>query len=367
MMIVKEKRSFLRSISLLAMGCHDRSAAVSANSQCSAVTCFDKDFFAFGYAEFFEKYLNRCQAAKKEKVIPEANIPLQFREFFQSNATYKAVNISNRKLGAKTESYNLFQLEGELGGLIPFRGLVSKPKNLRGYCVLLHGMASSPERCFSLETDYMGGVARKLTDAGFAVWCPFIPQGGNFPSMVQAAVLLAGNGLSHHTMLCSLATCYQSIFRSVGLTSKELDNSTCSIYGVSIGASIALHTSLIDRNIKAIVCSGYLRNDNILKNDATYLDNLRAGAFYPDSMNPVFRDYEMPAIFKKIPKIPLFFEIGESDTYSSTKFGRDQAFRAAKQAFGAKENLVKLLVHAGGHEVDGDAAINWISGIGSKY
>lgn len=341
-------------------------AAISANSECSAATCFDKDFFAFGYAEFFKEYLKRCQTIKKGEMIPEINIPLRFRDLFQSNTTYKAVNISKRRLSPAIENYHLFRIDGELGGLIPFRGLVSKPKNPRGYCVLLHGMASTPERCFSLEADYMGGVARKLTDAGFAVWCPFIPQGVNFPSMIQAALLLAGNGLSHHTMSCSLATCYKSIFRSIGLTSRELDNSSYLIYGVSIGALISLHASLIDRSINAIICSGYLRDDNDLKNDVSYLDNLRVGAFYPNTMNPDFRGYEMPAIFKKIPKIPLFFEVGKSDKYSSIKLGRDQAFRAAKQAFGTKENLVNLLVHDGGHEVEGDAAINWVRNIGPQ-
>lgn len=39
--------------------------AVSAKSQCSAAACFDKDFFVFGYAEFFKEYRKRCQTVKK--------------------------------------------------------------------------------------------------------------------------------------------------------------------------------------------------------------------------------------------------------------------------------------------------------------
>ena len=354
------RRAFLKHLTAIGGFLLFSPASFGSDRPCSAANCFDTDFISFGYDGFFQKYLKYCNSANREKIITGISVPMVLRDLFQSFSLYKAVNISQDRLNAISDNYLLFQIEGELGGQIPFRGIVSRPKSPRGYCVLLHGMASTPERCFSLEKDYMGAIAHKLSEAGFAVWCPFLPQGGNFPSMIEAALMLSGNGLSHHAMLCSLAVCQNSVFSRIGLNPK----SSYAIFGASIGGLIALHTSLIDPNIYAIAISGYLRDDNLLKNDPAYLKSLRSGSFFPGNLNPAFIDYAMPSIFKRIPKIPIFFEVGNADAYSSVSLGRKKAYETARKAFGTKENLVKLEVHSGGHEVVGDTVIDWLVTVG---
>ena len=361
----KERRSFLLKLpiigtaALLVPSHH----LMGATYSCSPVKCFDTDFFSFGYRDFFENYYSHCKSASKLKIIPSIEIPSKFRDLFQSPNLYKASNVSSKAISIRHGEYNLFQIDGYLGSQIPFRGLISKPKVVRGTCVVLHGMASNPERCFdAVDRDYMGGIAHRLSEAGYAVWCPFIPQGGNYPSMVRAALYLSSNGLSHHAMLVSLATNHDSVFNSIGLKTHKFHF----VYGVSIGAMLAIHALLVDREIKAMVVSGYLRNDDALKSslvDSRFID---ADNFFPAEMNPAFFNYRMPEVFDLMPKIPTLFEVGNKDPYSLAELGRDATYDRAVKAFGNESSLLELTIHPGGHEVVGDAALKWIQGILNK-
>lgn len=356
MLFSGERRSFLKSLSVLGGTLLLARTSLSASSQ-FPVAYFDTDFYSFGYGDFFKKYLKSCRSANKESLIKGLKIPMQFKELFQSDFLYKAENISKRKIRSQSENYSLFWIEGELGGQILFRGFASYPQSVRNYCILLHGMASTPERCFSIDMDYMGGIGHKLSEAGFAVWCPFIPQCGNFPSMIEAALILSSNGLSHHSVLCSLATCYNDIFSHLGFDSSRGHV----VFGASIGALIALHTSLIDDSICGMVVSGYLRDDRLLNKETSHHEMAYSGNFFPENLNPAFMDYTMPSIFRKIPKIPICFEVGKNDNLSSVKLGRNRAYNAALKAFGARANLIELEVHFGGHEVVGGPVIDWLT------
>jgi hypothetical protein len=103
------------------------------------------------------------------KIIPSIEIPPEFRDLFQSPNLYEASNVSSKAIPIRHDKYNLFQIDGYLGSQIPFRGLISKPKFVRGTCVVLHGMASNPERCFDAVNPYdFSDYGIRFNDTTFA-------------------------------------------------------------------------------------------------------------------------------------------------------------------------------------------------------
>lgn len=313
---------------------------------------FESDYQIFGYSAFMSSLDSGIAAAPASPVATGLPIPAAHQRLFGTAALY-GVTQATTEAQWTIGTYKTRNVSGKLDGGLPFMGTLAVPDaNVKGVVILLHGIGSTPIRCFHYPvSDYMEGIGHKLAAAGYVVWCPFIPQDSGTKYMVRQALAMSYKDISHHTMNVSLAAAYSAVLASIGYAGP----SKLAVYGVSIGAMHALHASLILPPLTAMVVSGYLRNDELLL--PTVVNNAASGDIYPLALTPALGAYSMPRIFPKLPvSVPLFFEVGATDGYSTPALGRDTAFAAADQILDAT-----LGIHPGGHSSPGTDALPWLA------
>jgi hypothetical protein len=258
-----------------------------------------------------------------------------------------------------TDKLALHRLRFDLDCGLPVRGCAAVPSEApRGLVLLAHGMATTPERCFNLQSpDYMKAIGGRLCMAGFAVWCPFLPQAGNQPSQNNLAGMLSLEGISYHNAVCSALNLGPWVMRQ--FKSPELRSFR---YGMSFGSIVAGNLEAATGTLTPSVLSGYLRDEARLF-ESGWLENRMAKEFvtYLHEM-PHASKYFFPQLAQFLRPCPIYFEIGDQDGLSNKAFGLDEALaeiRAAYQEVGASD-AITLELFAGGHEVVGSKAIAWL-------
>lgn len=335
-----------RSLLALAAG-----ATVLGKTTKAMASMFESDCQIFGYGAYMTALETAIAAAPPSPPATGLPIPAVHQRLFGTSALYGVTQVATQTQWT-IGGYKTRNVTGMLDGGLPFMGTVAIPDaNIKGIVILLHGIGSTPIRCFHYPvSDYMEGIGHKLAAAGYVVWAPFIPQDGGTKALVRWGLEMSYKDISQHTMNVSLAAAYSAVLASVGYAGP----SKLAIYGVSIGAMHALHASLIFTP-DAMVISGYIRDDELLL--PTVINNATTANIYPLALTPAIGAYSMPRIFPKLPaQVPLFFEVGATDGYSTPALGRDTAFAAADLVLDAT-----LGIHPGGHSSPGTASLPWLA------
>jgi hypothetical protein len=260
----------------------------------------------------------------------------------------------------QTADFSLRKVEFTLDCGLPVHGCFAVPiKTPRGLAILAHGMGTTPERCFNLQfPDYMRGIGSRLCAAGFAVWCPFIPQAGNQTSQDSLAGMLSFAGISYHNAFCSALNLGPWVSRQLDLRDLRVVR-----YGMSWGSVILANLEAATGELIPTVLSGFLRNEVTLMESGwlqshvdlpflTYLHELPGAA-----------KYFFPQLAREMRPCRLYFEIGDKDGLSNNSFGRDETFANIQATYREVNavDAVTLEVFEGAHEVVGTKAIEWLA------
>ena len=330
------------------------------NTKCAA-DCFNQDWSQFGYDKYYDSLFDLSRSGGLSAVATGPVIRADISEAFGGDHLHDAVEGSLQSLSTdRTEGFTLHQLRFNLDCGVPVMGCAAMPLIApRGLVLLGHGMATTPARCFNVTSpDYMDAIGARLCAAGFAVWCPFLPQSGNQPSQDNLAGMLALTGISYHNVACSALNLGPWVFRQMKAPELRVVR-----YGMSWGSVIAGNLEAATGARTPSVLSGYLRDEAQLVKSGwvesrasqpflTYLHQL------PNAAN-----YFFPNLAKWVRPCSLYFEVGDHDGLSNNTFGRDQAFAKIQSAYREVDaaDAVTLRVFAGGHEAAGTEAISWLS------
>lgn len=159
-------------------------------------------------------------------------------------------------------------------------------------------------------------------------------------------------------MAISIALASLDVFHR--LEGAAVDKVYC--YGVSIGALIGFHASLLDWRVRALILSGYLRDDRSLIQQGVIESMIDQGEIYPTIFSPGASRYGLEVAIDIWKPRPLFIEVGLYDRMSGIDQGRDRVLQkivAAYQADGKAKNFDCHLFR-GGHEANGTGAISWL-------
>ena len=149
--------------------------------------CFDSDFDRFGYRKFY----NSIYELKENKLSGQVKtgptlLPHAHRLFYSKNLfNIDSDSLQLRKYSSSI-SHDIYLVNARLECGVPIRGLLSIDKAL--HLFILH-MALLLHLNVVLMgiTLYMNAIGERLSRTGFAVWCPFLPHGGNNPSLTSLA------------------------------------------------------------------------------------------------------------------------------------------------------------------------------------
>jgi hypothetical protein len=287
-------------------------------------------------------------------------VKLEIREAFGGDHLHGALADSLRLLSTnRTGDFTLHKVQFDLDCGFPVTGCAALPgRASSGLVLLAHGMATTPERCFNVQSpDYMQAIGARLCAAGFAVWCPFLPQAGNQPSQNNLAGMLSLGGISYHNAVCSALNLGPWVMRQIKVPELHVLR-----YGMSWGSVIAGNLEAATGTLSATVLSGYLRDEKQLVESGwlesqagqpllTYLHELPGAA-----------NYFFPRLARWVRPCPLYFEIGDQDVLNNNTFGLDEAFAKIKSVYREVDaaDAVTLQVFAGRHEVAGTKAIAWL-------
>jgi hypothetical protein len=327
--------------------------------KCTA-KCFSEDWLRYGYKQYYHSLFELARAGGLTAVANGTQIRTDIQYAFGGARLHDARPESFKTLAlSQTNDYSLRKVELVLDCGLPIHGCFAVPNaNPRGLAILAHGMGTTPERCFDLQSpDYMQGIGARLCAAGFAVWCPFMPQAGNQTSQDGLAGMLSFAGISYHNAFCSALNLGPWVLRQLGL----LDLGAVR-YGASWGSIMSANLEAATGEQMPTVLSGYLRNEaKLVESDwleshmdmpfLTYLHDL-----------PGAGKYFFPQVARMLRPCPLYFEIGDKDGLSNNDFGRDETFAAIRAIYRDIDaaDAVSLEVFEGGHEVVGTKAIAWL-------
>jgi hypothetical protein len=203
----------------------------------------------------------------------------------------------------------------------------------------------------------MRDIGTRLCAAGFAVWCPFIPQAGNEPSVDNLAGMLSFQGISYHNAFCSALNLGPWVLRQF-----DLRNLRAVRYGMSWGSVLSANLEAATGELIPTVLSGYLRNERMFL-ESTWLGantNL-AFATYLHEL-PDAAKYFFPQIARILRPCRLYFEVGDRDGISNVTYGRDEVFAGIQTAYREVNaaDAVTLEIFEGEHEISGTKAIAWL-------
>jgi hypothetical protein len=330
------------------------------DSKCAA-DCFSLDWKQFGYEEYYGSLFDLSRSDQLKPVATGPAIRTEIQEAFGGSNLHAARENSLDILQTERfENFTLHRLRFILDSRVPVIGCVAVPSGVpRGLVLLAHGMQTTPERCFNRTSpDYMCAIGARLCDAGFAVWCPFMPQAGNAPSQGNLAGMLALDGISYHNIICSSLNLGPWVLSQMHRPDLRVVR-----YGVSWGSVVAATLEAATSARAPSVLSGYLRDEGQLVS-SEWIEDRASQPFLtylhllPNSVN-----YFFPNLAKLLRPCPLYFEVGSCDTLNSNAFGRDDAFAKIRSAYREVQaaDAIAFEVFEGGHEVAGTEAIKWLS------
>jgi hypothetical protein len=330
------------------------------NSKCGS-DCFSQDWSRFEYDKYYHSLFDLSRSDMLSAAAGGPVIRAEMRDAFGGDRLHAAREGSLQTLSSDgIEDFTLHRLRFNLDCGVPVTGCFAAPRAApRGLALLAHGMETTPERCFNVESpDYMEAIGARLCAAGFAVWCPFLPQSGNEPSQDNLAGMFSLAGVSYHNVVCSALNLGSWVARQIKLPETGVVR-----YGMSWGSIIACNLEAATGALRPSVLSGYLRDEERLVRSGwlesrvsepflTYLHQLPGAA-----------NYFFPGVAKLVRPCRLYFEIGDQDGFSNNAFGRDETYAKIQSAYREVNaaDAVTLRVFAGGHEVAGTEAIGWLS------
>jgi hypothetical protein len=329
------------------------------NGKCAS-DCFSEDWSRFEYDKYYHSLFELSRSDKLTDVATGPMIRAEIREAFGGNHLHGALADSLQILSTnKTVDFALHKLRFDLDCGLPVSGCAAVPREAPcGLVLLAHGMGTTPERCFNVKSpDYMRAIGARLCSAGFAVWCPFLPQGGNQPSQNNLAGMLSLEGLSYHNAVCSALNLGPWVMGQIKMPELRVFR-----YGMSWGSVIAGNLEAATGALNPTVLSGYLRDEEQLV-ESGWLES-RAGQPFLTYLHqlPGAANYFFPRLARLVRPCPLYFEIGDQDGLSNNAFGLDETFAKIQSAYREVDaaGAVTLQIFAGGHEVAGTNAIAWL-------
>ncbi len=294
--------------------------------------------------------------------IADGKILQDFREAWGIEGRYAIdwLSLSSQPVSQPTDGIVITRVKFDMDCGFPVMALIGKGvRPSKGIVLLLHGMGTTPERTLGLgEADYMRHIGRRLIEQGYTVICPFFPHAGNMKSIAKIGALLAAYGVGFHGLAISIALASLDVL--LRLEGSEVVNVYC--YGVSIGALIGLHTSLLDRRLKALILSGFLRDDRALIQQGVIESMIDQGEIYPTTFTARASRYGLEKALNIWTPRPLFIEVGLGDQMSGVAQGRDRVLQRIQGVYAAKKEEKKLgyTIFNGAHEAHGVEAINWL-------
>ncbi|WP_152555770.1 hypothetical protein [Ferriphaselus sp. R-1] len=329
--------------------------------------CFDNDFNVLGYRAYIDSLFVYARQKRFREVAPTGSLlqPEAHLLFGNKDRLY-AINKST----LVTENlpvrggWQLKRVTVELECGVPIRGCLSLPVGKpKGLILLGHGSSTTPEHCFNSEVpDYMNAIGARLTEAGFAVWCSFVPHAGNQPSVYNMMALFASQGIAFHHVIISSLNAGIDVFTSlVGAKPKAVGQ-----YGVSGGVYLTLHLlAARGESWPTVLCGDFVDDTEYLVSRDMSLNYGKLMPGYLWMMNGI-RPFLIPNIASLTYRAPLYFEVGVEDhgllpNPLETMYmqGLINKFRAKYREKGSPAALI-LGTFKGGHEVEGIEATAWL-------
>jgi hypothetical protein len=206
--------------------------------------------------------------------------------------------------------------------------------------------------------DYMRSIGTRLCAAGFAVWCPFMPQAGNQTSQDSLAGMLSFAGISYHNAFCSALNLGPWVSRQLDLREPRVVR-----YGMSWGSILSANLEAATGERIPTVLSGYLRNEVTLMESGWLQAHVNLS--FPTYLHelPGAAKYFFPQLARELRPCRLYFEIGNKDGLSNNSFGRDEAFASIQALYREVDaaDAITLEVFEGEHEVAGTKAVAWLA------
>ncbi len=328
-------------------------------NNCTA-KCFSEDWSRYGYEKYYYSLFEIARAGGLTPVAGGPEIRNEIREAFGGARLHDA-RPESLKIRAVDQiaDVSLRKVELTLDCGLPVHGCFAVPRQSpRGLAILAHGMGTTPERCFNVQfPDYMRSIGTRLCAAGFAVWCPFMPQAGNQTSQDSLAGMLSFAGISYHNAFCSTLNLGPWVARQL-----ELRDLGVVRYGMSWGSVLSANLEAATGERIPTVLSGYLR-DEVMLMESGWLQS-RANQPFPTYLHelPGAARYFFPQLARELRPCRLYFEIGDKDGLSNNDFGRDETFANIQAMYREIDaaDAVTLEVFDGEHEVAGTKAIAWL-------
>ncbi len=329
------------------------------SSECST-HCFQEDWTRFEYSNFYHELFELSRSHKLANVATGPAIKAEIREAFGGDRLHDALDGSLQTLSrSRTEGFALHKLRFDLDCGLPVLGCAAVPRATpRGLVLLAHGMGTTPERCFNVQfPDYMKAIGARLCAAGFAVWCPFLPQAGNQPSQNNLAGMLSLAGISYHNAVCSALNLGPWAMRQINVPELRAFR-----YGMSWGSVVAGNLEAATGALTPTVLSGYLRDEERLL-ESDWLER-RMGQQFVSYLHeiPNASEFFFPRLARLVRPCRIYFEVGEQDGLNNNAFGLDEVFAKVQAAYREIDasNAVTMEPFAGSHEVAGSKAIAWL-------
>lgn len=299
---------------------------------------FQHDFTKYGYQSYMAEIAERIdkgavQGGGRKLPAAGADRTAEFRRAWGIEERYEVDwgSLSLMPYKSRVDGHRITRMRFRLDCGFPVVALMGG-QGRKGTVLLLHGMGATPERSMGLESpDYMRHIGRRLMHLGYTVVCPFFPHAGNFVSVAQLGLHLAAQGIAFHNVavMSVLASLDVALRRAGGTAGRAY------CYGVSMGALIGLHASLMDRRVKGLILSGYVREDESLLSQGVYDAMLKQGEIYPALFSPGAWRYGFEKTLKLWMPKPLFIEVGLGDAMSGVAQGRDRALKRIQDAYAA--------------------------------
>jgi hypothetical protein len=336
------------------------------NTKCAA-DCFSEDWLGFEYDRYYHSLFELSRSARLTDVATGPVIRAEIREAFGGDHLHAALDDSLQILSTgRIGDFTLHKLRFDLDCGFPVLGCAAVPAEApRGLVLLAHGMETTPERCFNVQSpDYMNAIGARLCAAGFAVWCPFLPQAGNQESQNNLAGMLSLKGISYHNAVCSALNRGPWAMRKI-----KVPELRASRYGMSWGSVIAGNLEAATGALTPTVLSGYFRDEERLL-ESGWLES-RMGQPFVTYLHelPNASEYFFPRLAWLVRPCRIYFEVGDQDGLSNDTFGLDEAFAKVQSAYREinASDAVTMEKFAGGHEVAGAKAIAWLQAQSKRH
>lgn len=357
--------ALLASLAYVLPGCAQKEGETAS----TLADLFDADFRGYGYDRYLNEVIEKARrggiqggGAGQWAVGGDEKKLQDFRSAWGIEGRYAVDwrSLSSQPVDKAADGLRITRVKFDLDCGFPVVALIGKGEGpSKGTVLLLHGIGTTPERTLGLgEADYMRHIGRRLIKQGYTVICPFFPHSGNFKSIAKIGALLAAYGVGFHGLAISIALASLDVIHRI--EGAAVGKVYC--YGVSIGALTGLHASLLDRRVKALILSGYLRDDRSLIQQGVIEPMIDQGEVYPTIFTPGASRYGLEVAIDIWKPRPLFIEVGLDDKMSGIDQGRDRVLQnimAAYQADGKAKNF-DYHIFRGGHEANGTGAISWL-------